>query len=78
MRKDMHMTVHSPLVPFPKKRKSPPLTPEMAARIKALLNYGLSQQDIATMTGVNQGRVSEVNTGMKFPGISPCQLEFAF
>lgn len=71
------MTIQT-LVPFPVKRKSPPVTPEMAARIKALIEYGLSQQDIATMCGVNQGRVSEVNTGMKFPGVEPCQLEFAF
>lgn len=71
------MTIHT-IIPFPKKRKSPIVTPEIASRIKALLNYGLSQQDIATMCGVNQGRVSEVNTGMKFPGIEPIQLEFAF
>ena len=71
------MEMHT-IVPYPRKRKSPPVTPEMAAKIKALLAYGLSQQDIATMCGVNQGRVSEVNTGMKFPGIAPAQLEFAF
>ena len=63
------------IVPFPRKRKSPPVTPEMAARIKGLLRYGLSQQDIATICGVNQGRVSEINTGMKFPGIEPKQLD---
>ena len=62
-------------IPFPRKRRSPPVTPELAARIKALLEYGLSQQDIATITGVNQGRVSEINTGMKFPGIEPSQGE---
>ncbi|MEZ5870583.1 MAG: hypothetical protein R3D32_01820 [Nitratireductor sp.] len=66
------------IVPFPRKRKSPPVTPEMAARIKALLIYGLSQQDIATITGVNQGRVSEINTGAKFLGIEPAQVAFDF
>lgn len=66
------MTVH-PIIPFPRKRKSPPVTPFMAAKIKALLEFGLSQQDIATICGVNQGRVSEINTGMKFPGIEPLQ-----
>jgi predicted XRE-type DNA-binding protein len=49
----------------------------MASKIKALLNYGLSQQDIATICGVNQGRVSEVNTGMKYPGIEPAHLVLA-
>ena len=72
------MTVYVPPSTFQKKRKSPPLTPELAAQIKALLNYGLSQQDIATITGLNQGRVSEVNTGMKYPGIEPAQLELTF
>lgn len=72
------MTMHTSILPFQKNRKSPPLTAELAAQIKALLNYGLSQQDIATITGLNQGRVSEVNTGMKYPGIEPAQLEFTF
>ena len=71
------MTMHTQMPPFQKKRKSPPLTAELAAQIKALLNYGLSQQDIATITGLNQGRVSEVNTGMRFPGIEPAQLELS-
>ncbi|MEQ8451626.1 MAG: hypothetical protein RIB97_18310 [Nitratireductor sp.] len=61
----------SSIVPFPRKRKSPPVTPEMASKIKALLDYGLSQQDIATIFRINQGRISEINTGMKFPGIRP-------
>lgn len=66
------------VLPFPRKRKSPPVTPEMASKIKALLDAGLNQQDIATICRVNQGRVSEVNTGMRFPGIEPAQLEFLF
>ncbi len=66
------------VIPMPCKRKSPPVTPEMAAKIKALLTYGLSQQDIATICRVNQGRVSEVNTGMRFPGIEPAQIEMIF
>lgn len=63
---------------LPRKRKSPRVTLEMAAKIKALLSYGLSQQDIATICRVNQGRVSEVNTGLKFPGVEPAQLEMIF
>ena len=66
------------VIPFPKKRKSPPVTPAMARRIRALLDQGLSQQDIATVCGVNQGRVSEVNTGMRYPGIAPEQIELIF
>ncbi len=61
------------VIPFPHKRRSSPLSPDLAARIKALLELGLSQQDIATITGVNQGRVSQVNTGMRYPGIEPSQ-----
>ncbi len=55
------------------KRKSPPVTPEMAAKIKALLVVGMNQHDIAARYEINQGRVSEINTGMKFPGIEPDQ-----
>jgi len=61
------------IVPFPRKRKSPVVTPEMAARIKAMLETGMCQHDIAAHFGVNQGRVSEINTGVKFPGIEPDQ-----
>ena len=61
------------IIPFLVRRKSPKVTPAMAARIKALLSAGYSQQDIATICGVNQGRVSEVNTGQKFPDVEPSQ-----
>lgn len=66
------------VIPMPRKRKSPPVTPEMAARIKTLLNAGMCQHDIAAFFRINQGRVSEVNTGMKFPGVEPAQLAFVF
>lgn len=61
------------VVPFPRKRKSPTVTPVMASRIKAMLETGMCQHDIAARFGINQGRVSEINTGMKFPGIVPDQ-----
>ncbi len=62
-----------PIVRFPKKRKSPPVTPAMAAKIKSLLKIGIYQHDIAAMFKLNQGRISEINTGMKFPKIEPHQ-----
>ena len=66
------------VIPFPRKRRSPRMDPRIAAKIRALLDLGLSQQDIATICRVNQGRVSEVNTGKRFAGIKPAQLEFIF
>ncbi|ESZ07707.1 hypothetical protein X736_09740 [Mesorhizobium sp. L2C089B000] len=51
------------------------MSDEMAAKAKALLGLGYSQQDIATMLGVNQGRVSEINTGERFGSVPPAQLE---
>jgi len=63
------------IVLYPKKRRSPVVTPEMAAQIKAMLDAGMCQHDIAAFFGINQGRVSEINTGMKFPGVEPAQGE---
>lgn len=65
-------------IALPRKRKSPPVTPEMAAEIKALIEAGVCQHDIAAHYKINQGRVSEIATGMKFPGIEPAQLEITF
>lgn len=62
-------------VPYPRKRRSPEVTPEMAAAIKAMLKAGICQHDIAAYFKINQGRVSEINTGMKFPEVAPAQLE---
>lgn len=64
------------IIPYPKKRKSPVVTPAMAAEIKALLNSKtMNQHDIAAKYGINQGRISEINTGLKFPGVKPAQLD---
>jgi hypothetical protein len=35
----------------------------------------MTQHDIAAHFKINQGRVSEINTGMKFPGVSSSQLD---
>ena len=63
---------------YPQKRRSPVVTSEMATKIKAMLKAGMNQHDIAAQFGVNQGRVSEINTGMKFPDTQPCQTEMKF
>lgn len=67
------------IVIYPKKRNSPVVTSAIAAEIKALLNSkAMNQHDIAAKYGINQGRVSEIKTGLKFPGVEPAQLEFLF
>lgn len=48
---------------------TPPVTPEMAAYIKLLRQKGLHQHKIAACFGINQGRVSEVLTGKRFPQV---------
>ena len=53
-----------------KRVPSPPVTPEVAAKIKRLLAEGLYQHQIASLLGLNQGRVSEVNTGKIHPKVS--------
>ena len=55
------------IVPFPRRRKSPPLTHEMAAHIRRLYRLGMMQHDIAAHYRINQGRVSEVVNGKRFP-----------
>ena len=52
-------------------RGSPPVTGKMAAFIKYLLKKGWYQHDIAALLGINQGRISEVNSGAIHPGIEP-------
>ncbi|MDJ1463930.1 hypothetical protein [Nitratireductor sp. GZWM139] len=61
--------------PLPRRRRSPDVTPAMAAKIKYLLSLGMAQHDIAAHFHINQGRVSEINTGTKYPGIEPTQLD---
>ncbi|MFA6608077.1 MAG: hypothetical protein WCS75_13870, partial [Sphingomonas sp.] len=50
---------------------SPPVTPEMAAKIKFLRLCGFMQHDIAARFGINQGRVSEVVNEKAYKGIPP-------
>nr|GGH97940.1 hypothetical protein GCM10011355_20360 [Aquisalinus luteolus] len=61
---------------FPQKRKSPPVTKEMARQIKALYaQTDMTQHDIAAHFGINQGRISEVLNGHTFPKEPPAQLD---
>lgn len=52
-----------------KRRRSPKVTREMAAKIKRYLLDNLAQHDIAAMFGINQGRISEIKQGKKFADV---------
>jgi predicted XRE-type DNA-binding protein len=53
-------------------RKRNRLTAEIAAKIKQLAKETkLYQHEIAALVGVNQGRVSEVLNGKRFPTTHP-------
>lgn len=64
------------VVPFPRKH-SPRLTPAMADQIRRLRRTGMMQHDIAAHIGVNQGRVSEVLSGKRFPPQTPDLFDHA-
>jgi hypothetical protein len=49
----------------PKRPRRAKLTPETISEIRKLLREGWYQHDIAAKLGVNQGRISEVNTGKR-------------
>ena len=52
--------------------RGPHLTAEIAAQIKYLwATIDLKQHEIAAHFGLNQGRVSEVLNGKRFPNVSP-------
>ncbi|UOM37044.1 hypothetical protein [Acuticoccus sp. I52.16.1] len=55
---------------------SPPLSEEIAARIKALWAHTeLTQAEIAArLGGINQGRVSEVIRGLRYRNVPPAEL----
>jgi DNA-binding transcriptional regulator YiaG len=56
------------------RKPSPPVTPEMAAEIRFLRQHKkLFNHQIAALFGINQGRVSEVLTGKRFPNVPPAQ-----
>ncbi|WP_138513788.1 hypothetical protein [Maricaulis alexandrii] len=47
------------------------LTPKDVLDIKRRLKRGEHQHDIAAAYGLNQGRISEINTGKRFADIPP-------
>jgi predicted XRE-type DNA-binding protein len=51
------------------RKRSPKVTREMAAKIKRYLLENIAQHDIAALFGINQGRISEIKTGKKFPDV---------
>lgn len=57
------------LIPFPRRRKSPPVTRDMAKMFHRMRDAGLAQHQIAAHYGVNQGRVCEVLKGDRFPDL---------
>jgi predicted XRE-type DNA-binding protein len=53
-------------------RRRAPLTADLAAKIKKLAaSTRLFQHEIAAELGLNQGRVSEVFTGKRYPEVPP-------
>lgn len=61
-----------------KRQNSPSITPEMAAKIKYLVGQiGLFQHQVAALLGINQGRVSEVMNGKRYPDVGT-QASFDF
>ena len=62
---------------MPIKNRSPKLTKQLAAHIKWLwLNTPLNQAQISAALGaINQGRVSEVVNGHRYPDVAPLEME---
>lgn len=62
-----------------KRTPSPPISSEMAAHIRFLiLERRLFQHQAAALCGVNQGRISEVMRGYRYPDVSPAQGDLPF
>lgn len=61
-------------------KPTPPMSAELAAQALHLVKImGLKQHQAAAILGLNQGRISEVVTGKRYPGARPCppdQLSF--
>jgi len=61
------------MLKFPK--DTPTMTAELASKAKTLIQLGLKQHQAAAVLGVNQGRISEVMTGKRFIGVTPCSTD---
>ena len=53
----------------PARRPSRKINAEEAALIKKMLREGAYQHQIASVFETNSGRISEINTGKRFPGV---------
>jgi len=53
----------------------PKLTPQDAALIRGMIARGDRHHDIAAFFGVNQGRIAEVRTGERHPGIPAAEAD---
>ncbi len=54
-------------------KPTPPMTAELAAKAITLVKtMKLKQHQAAAVLGVNQGRISEVITGKRYPRVVPC------
>ena len=53
-------------------KPTPPMTAELASKALALVKLGFKQHQAAAILNLNQGRVSEVVTGKRFPSAKPC------
>lgn len=64
----------------PKKNRSPRLDKQLAGHIKWLwLNTPMNQAQISAALGaINQGRVSEVLNGLRYPDVGPLPFEGGF
>jgi antitoxin component HigA of HigAB toxin-antitoxin module len=71
---DLHFWPQFARIMLMQSKPSPPVTPAMAAEIRYLRKQkGLFTHQIAALFGINQGRVSEVLTGKRFPDVPPAQ-----
>jgi hypothetical protein len=55
----------------PTRKPSRKLSAEDAALIKKMLREGAYQHQVAAAFETNSGRISEINTGKRFPEIPP-------
>lgn len=53
-------------------KPTPPLTADLASKALTLVRMGLKQHQAAAILGLNQGRISEVVNGKRYPNVKPC------
>lgn len=54
-------------------KSTPPMSAELANKAITLVRVmGLKQHQAAAVLGLNQGRISEIITGKRYPAAKPC------